>query len=169
MLDTIIRHLEGVSAQRDRKAVRSVVSPIGDRLSSQCLVQAEDIVITSGGAATAKTGSADAYFVANGVIVKITASTTLPALAGTITATAFNVFCFFIDQGGVVTSAIGTEGATLALVKFPQFPQARAYVGALIVTHSSTFTGGTTPLDTATTVYITASTGAFDPTVLVGG
>jgi hypothetical protein len=36
----------------------------------------------------------------------------------------------------------------------------------MIVTYASAFTGGTTPLDTATTVYLT-SVGGMDPTILI--
>ena len=41
----------------------------------------------------------------------------------------------------------------------------KALIGFLLITHSSTFTGGTTALDTATTVYV-SPIGAFDPTIL---
>jgi hypothetical protein len=37
----------------------------------------------------------------------------------------------------------------------------------LIITYASAFTGGTTPLDTATTVYVSPMSG-FDPTALTG-
>ncbi len=43
----------------------------------------------------------------------------------------------------------------------------KALVGFLTVTYGSTFTGGSTPLDTATTTY-NSPTGAWDPSVLVG-
>jgi Lhr-like helicase len=54
----------------------------------------------------------------------------------------------------------------LAGVKFPEFPEGKTLVGFLIITHSSTFTGGTTALDTATTVYV-SPVGAFDPNILL--
>ena len=48
------------------------------------------------------------------------AAPTSPALTGiTITAGKYNVVCFFIDSASTVTAAAGTEGATLAAVKFP--------------------------------------------------
>lgn len=167
MLDTIRRYLEGIAAVKDQRAVDFITSPIGDRMSSQPLNSA-GVAISSGGATTAKTGATDFYAVANGVLVKIAASTTLPVLTGiNITATKFNVVCFFVDSGGTVTAAGGTQGAALGNVVFPQFPKNKALVGFLIITYSGTFTGGTTPLDTATTVYV-SPLGAFDPTILTG-
>ncbi len=83
----------------------------------------------------------------------------MPALTGmVIAANTFNFVAFFVDAAGVVTAALGTQGATLAQARYPQMPKGKALIGALLITHSSTFTGGTTPLDTATTVYINGST-----------
>ena len=166
MFDTITRYLEGITNVLDRGAMRNIVTPMADKFSSRNLNQA-GLVISAGGAATAKIGATDFYAVANGVIVKIAASTTLPALTGlNISAGAFNIFCFFVDQGGTVTVLMGTEGATLGAIKWPQFPQGKALIGEMIVTYASAFTGGTTALDTATTVYLT-SVGGMDPTILI--
>ncbi|OYV78595.1 MAG: hypothetical protein B7Z73_19550 [Planctomycetia bacterium 21-64-5] len=63
----------------------------------------------------AKTGSAITYYVANGVLNSIAASTDMPALVGTVANAAFNVFCFYADSAGNVTAQIGTAGATLKL------------------------------------------------------
>lgn len=168
MLDTIRRYLEGISDQKDRRHIQYIVDPIGDRYSS-CALSQNTLAITSGGATTAKIATSDFYAVANGVLVKIASGTNLPALTGiNISAGFFNVVCFFIDSGGNVTVAAGTQGASLGAVVFPQFPKNKALVGFLLITYASAFTGGTTPLDTATTVYF-APDGAFDPTVLVGG
>lgn len=167
MQDTINRYLDGIAAAKDQRSVDFIVTPIGDRMSSQPLNTA-GLAITTGGAATAKTGATDFYAVANGVLVKIAAATTLPVLTGiNFGAGKFNVACFFIDSGGTVTAAGGTQGAALGNVVFPQFPKNKALVGFLIITYASAFTGGTTPLDTATTVYVNPI-GAFDPTVLTG-
>lgn len=167
MLDTIRRYLEGVASQKDRYAIQRIVDALGDRYSS-CALSQNTIAISSGGATTAKIATSDFYGVANGVLVKIANGTTLPALTGiNITAGWFNVVCFFIDSGGTVTVGAGTQASTLGGVVFPQPPAKKAFVGFLLITYASAFTGGTTPLDTATTVYF-APDGAFDPTVLVG-
>jgi hypothetical protein len=160
-------YLEGIAAVKDQRAVDFITTPIGDRMSSQPLNTA-GLVIKTGGSTLAKTGATDFYAVANGILVKIAASTDMPALTGiNITATKFNVVCFFVDSGGTVTAAAGTQGAALGNVVFPQFPKNKALVGFLIITYAGTFTGGTTPLDTATTVYV-SPLGAFDATILTG-
>ena len=165
MFDTVGRFLEGISARTDSYVLTRCFSPIVDRYSSQPLTSA-GLVISAGGATTAKTGAAVFYATAGGSLVSIAAATTLPALTG-ITASAGNyqVACFFVDSAGTVTVVGGTQGATLGAVGWPQFPVKKALVGFLIITYASAFTGGTTPLDTATTVYV-SPLGPFDPTVL---
>jgi hypothetical protein len=163
MLDTVTRYLSGVGSNSDRTAIRLAIASIADRLSSAATTSA-GLVIKTGGSALAKTGAVYQGF-AGGVPVTIAANTDMPALVGTISASNFNVFCFFIDSASVVTVAMGTQATTLAGVKFPQFPEKKALVGYLIVTHGSTFTGGTTALDTATTVYV-SPVGAVDPSIL---
>lgn len=167
MLDTLRRYLQAFADIRERTGVGTPLAALVDRYSS-CALNSAGLAISSGGAATAKTGATDFYAVANGKLVKIAASTTLPALTGINAAAGyFNVACFFIDSAGTVTAAGGTQGATLGAVVFPQPPQNKAMVGFLIITYASAFVGGTTPLDTATTVYVN-SVSAFDPTVLIG-
>lgn len=163
MQNTVTQQLSGLAAVSDRNALRPLLRALADRFSSQATATA-GLVIKTGGSTLAKTGSTAFAGVASGVPVAIAASTDMPALVGTITAAKYNVFCFFIDSASTVTVAMGTEGATLAAVKFPPFPEGKALVGYLVVTHSSTFTGGTTALDTATTVYV-SPVGAFDPTI----
>lgn len=167
MLDTMTRYLEGVTSRKVAWNLRKIFLPLIAGLSSQPLTTA-GLVISSGGATTAKTGAAAFYASANGVLVKIAASTAMPALTGVnFAAGAFNVACFYINSAGVVSLAGGTQGATLGAVVFPQPPLNSALVGFLIITYASAFTGGTTPLDTATTVYV-SPLGPFDPTALTG-
>ena len=166
MTATIQQWLESITTGTDRFSLLQVLGSIGDRFSS-CAISSAGLAITSGGSTTASTGSAVTNLIANGIPVAIAASTAMPALVGTITAASFNVFCFFIDSASVVTVAMGTEGTTLAKVVYPAFPAGKALVGVLTVTYASTFTGGSTPLDTATTTY-NSPTGAWDPSVLVG-
>jgi hypothetical protein len=165
MLETITRNLEGVRERSTAHWIRRVLLTMGDNQSSVALNTA-GIVISAGGATTAKTGAADFYAVANGTFVKIAAGTTLTALTGiNFTAAQFTVACWFIDNAGVVSVLGGTPGATLGAVVSPQFPYKKALVGMAIITYASAFTGGTTPLDTATTVYL-SPVGSLDPTML---
>ena len=165
MLDTVTRYLNPFDNIRGYNLLR-ILTPLADRLSSQPLTSA-GLVIKAGGGVLAKTGAAAFYATAAGIPVTIAAATDMPSLTGlVITAANFNVACFFIDSASVVTMAAGTQATTIAGVKFPQFPQGKALVGFLLITHSSTFTGGTTALDTATTVYV-SPLGPFDPTCLV--
>ena len=164
MYSTVTQQLATMASNLDKEALRPLFNAIADRMSSQATSTA-GLVIKAGTSTLAKVGAAAFAGVANGVPVAIAAATDMPALTGiTITANRFNVVCFFIDSASVVTALAGSEGATLAAVKFPQFPDRKALVGYLVITHSSTFTGGTTALDTATTVYV-SPVGAFDPSI----
>ena len=165
MIDTVRRYLSQVASQRDKEALRFILDPIADRLSTQTTSSA-GLVIKAGGGVLAKTGTTAYQGVVQGKSVTIATGTDMPALTGTITASSFNVYCFFIDSNSTVTLAVGTEATTLKNVEFPPFPVGKALVGYLIITHSSTFTGNTTPLDTATTNYV-SPIGPFDPSVLV--
>jgi hypothetical protein len=167
MIDTMTRFLEGVMPKKTAFALRRILlSPI-DRLSSQPLTSA-GLVIHGSASTLAKTGSADFYASVQGKLVKIAASTDMPALTGcNFAAGAFNVASFYVNGAGVVTMLTGTQGATLGAVTFPEPPKNQALVGFLIITYASAFTGGTTALDTATTVYV-SPLGGFDPTALTG-
>ena len=166
MDDTLTRYLAGIASVKDRAALRSILVPIVDRLSCQSHSSA-GLEITAGGGTTAQIGSGSTWHgVVKGISLTKAAGTDMPVLSGSITAASFNVFCFFVDSANTVTSAMGTEGTTRALVKFPAIPEGKAMIGYLVVTHSSTFVGGTTALDTATTLYINVL-GAFDPSTLV--
>jgi hypothetical protein len=160
------RYLGAVRETAWASALRKILEPMVDRYSSQPLTSA-GLVIHGAGSALAKTGSSDFYASVQGSLVKVAASTDMPALTG-INATAgnFTVAAFFVDVGGTVTVVGGTQAATLGAVVFPALPKNKALIGFLIITYASTFTGGTTALDTATTVYV-SPLGPFDPTVLV--
>ena len=131
------------------------------------------LAINGAGNAAAKIGAAiyACALSAAGVPVLVTkaANTAMAALAGTVTNAKFNVFCFFVDSAGTLTTLMGTEGATLGAVVFPTFPDSKACIGLVIVNPTGTgnFIGGTTPLDDATVVpnavYIN-TIGAFKPT-----
>ena len=166
MFDTVTRYLAAFPDIRRRTALRNVVIPLADRSSSQPLTTA-GLVISAAASPLAKTGAAAFYCVASGVPVTIAAGTNMPALTGiNFTTGQFTVACFFVDSAGTRTALGGTPGATLATLRWPQFPAGKSLIGFLIITHSAAFTGGTTALDTATTVFV-SPLGSFDPTVLV--
>ena len=169
MNDTLTRYLVGVGAERDRANLRAILAPIADRMSTQAL-RNSTLVIKAGASALAKTGAADSYFVVQGIPVKIAAGTDMAAFSGVVALSTTNVFCFFVDSAGTLTSAMGTGAALLANVKFPPFPEGKCLVGFVLITQSAggAFTGGTTALDDATTTAVYASpTGPFDPSVLL--
>ena len=166
MQDTVTAFLSGLDGESNRAALRPILYAIADRMSCQATSTAGLVVTATSGHYVPKTGSAAFAGVVQGVPVAIAGGTDMPTLVGTITAGSYNVFCFFIDQASTVTVAMGIEGTTLAKVKFPPFPQGKALVGYIVVTYASTFTGGSTALDTATTVYV-SPVGAFDPTIVL--
>jgi hypothetical protein len=166
MLDTVTRFMAGLANPKDGYFLQRILNALADRYSSQPLTSA-GLVISGAGLLVAKTGAADFYATAGGVLVKVAAGTVLPALTGiNAPAGGFNVACFFVDSAGVVTVAGGNPAATLGGVGWPQFPVKKALIGVLVITNAGAFTGGTTALDTATTVYI-SPLGSFDPTVLL--
>lgn len=170
MQDTITRWLGAFGDLRERAALTTLLNTIGDRLSSQTLGSAA-LAIKAGSSALAKSGAAF-YATANGKIVTKPINTDMAALSGTVTNARFNVYCFFIDAGGVLTTLMGSEATTLAGVKFPPIPVGKAMIGFVVVNPTGTgnFVGGTTALDDATVVPNTAyvnTVGAFDPSVIL--
>lgn len=165
--DTLTRWMEGITQYTWSLALRTLFEPVYDRMSSVG-VTISTPVISGAGSPTAKMGAADSYFVVQGIIVKIAASTALPVLTGcNAGANQFNVACFFVDVAGTMTMLPGTPGL-IGAVKFPQFPKGKALIAILLINNgASVFTGNTTNLDTATTVYIAPIEG-FDPYCLVG-
>ena len=108
--------------------------------------------IKTNGSAIVKTGASAYYGIAGGTLVTKGAATDMAALVGTVTNAKFNVFVYYIDSAGNLTSAMGTEGATLAAVVFPLTPEGKAAIGFTIIhpTGTGNFVGGTTALDDAT-------------------
>lgn len=170
MKDTITRYLMGVSASKDREALRVILNAMGDRLSTQMLGSGA-LAIKAGGSAVVKAGAAF-YASVTGILVTKAANTDMAALSGTVTNAKFNIYCFFIDSAGTLTSAMGTEGASLAAVKWPDVPVNKAMIGFVVINPTGTgnFVGGTTALDDATVVPNAAyvnTIGAFDPSILI--
>src|ERR1044072_7836128 len=171
-LNTMTQWVQGLRDQVVATVCRTLFTPLFDRNSS-LMMSTAGLVIKAGGSTLAKSGGTAAYGIANGVIQKIAASTDMAALSGTVVNATFNVFCFFIEGAGVIPSAMGTAGATLAAVKFPQFPTQKALIGYIVINPTGTgdFVGGTTALDDGTVVpnavFISALSG-FDPACLIG-
>lgn len=147
--------------------LRSVVGFLSKALDTRMLSSAA-LVIKAGASALVKTGAAAAQAAVGGVLRSIAAATDMAALAGTVTNAKFNVYCYFIDSAGVLTSAMGTEGATLGAVIFPPMPANKACIGFTIINPTGTgnFVGGTTAIDDATVVpnaVHVSLQGGFDP------
>ena len=165
MFDNMTRYLTAIASEKERWNLRKILLPLVDRYSTQPLVSAG--LVISSTTTLAKIGAVDFYASVKGILVKIAAGTDMPALTGlNITAGSYNVICFFVDSAGAVTVAMGTEGTTLAKVVFPPFTENKALIGFLSIYYASTFTGGSTALNTATTAYI-SPVGPFDPSVLI--
>ena len=110
------------------------------------------LAIKAGSSALAKTTATVVANVGGSVVSK--AAGDMAALSGTVTNAAFNVFAFFIDAAGTLTTVMGTEGASLADVVIPSATSARAMIGFVIINPTGTgdFVGGTTALDDGTVV-----------------
>jgi len=168
MKGTITQYLANVMSERDRAFLRAVLAPIGDRLSTQALTNST--LVQSGTTTKVKTGAADSYFSVKGKLVKIAAATDMAVLSGVISDAKINVFCFYVDVAGNLTSAMGTEATALVDVVFPVTPEGKCLVGYVQITCSGgAFTGGSNDVATAGnfTVVFVSPTGAFDPSVLL--
>lgn len=146
---------------------------IADRLANRNITS-PGLVIKAGGGVLVKAGSAFDAIVSDGKVgrIRVTAANTdMAALVGTVVNATFNVFAFFIDKSGTLTSAMGVTGASYAAVTFPPVPDGKACLGYIRVNPTGTgnFVGNTTPLDDATVVpnvvYVNV-TGPFDPTII---
>jgi hypothetical protein len=169
MLDTITRFVNtGVADGATRVALLKVLTAIGNNLSSQTLTSA-GLVISAASSPLAKTGASATVAVAGGALVSVPAGTNTAALSGTITQNKFNVYVFSVDASGTLYTSMGTEGATLGAVQFPQPVAGRATLGFVYLNPTTAnFVGGTTALDAANTNAVYVNTvGAFDPTIVI--
>lgn len=170
--DTMRRWLEPVRDLASQFALSRLLYPLFDRESSTMLTSA-GLEQDASTASIVDTGGSACYYFANGVYGQIAANTDMAALVGTVANGTINVFCFFVDSAGALTSAMGTAGATRAAVVFPQFPEGKALIGFVEIrpTGTGSFVGGTTALNDGTVVpnaaYINGTSG-FDPYVLTG-
>ena len=163
MLDSVSSVLNGVPGGLARENLSKILRPIVDRLSSQ-ITSSGGLAIKTASSALAKTANTVTY-VAGGIHGSLSAAD-MPALTGlNITAGKYNVAVFYVNAAGTTSVRFGTEGATAALVKVPTPVEGTACIGYVLITYASAFTGGTTPLDTATTVYVN-TVGPFDPSLI---
>lgn len=167
MNDTVTRYINQLHDYRDKETLRPILEGMTDALSCQSMERAA--IAASTGAVTCKIGAVDWYGIAQGKLQKIAAATVLPALSGTIAQNTFNVYCFYVDAAGTVTSQMGTAGATKDLIKWPIRPVGKTLVGAAMFNPTSAaFIGGTTLADAANTNIVGLNTmGAFDPSFLL--
>lgn len=171
MKATLQQYLNAMDNPQDQAAFGPVLRALADRFSTQ-LLGSGGLAIKAASGVLVKAATAF-YAMANGVLVNKGANTDMAALVGTVTNAAFNVFCFYIDSAGTLTSQIGTEGASLALVRLPEPAQGKAMIGFVVINPTGTgnFVGGTTALDDATVVPNAAyvnTLSAFDPSVRLG-
>jgi hypothetical protein len=159
--------LAGIANPRDREYLRKTLNAVYDKLSSQTLTSPG--LLISGTPQLVKTGASNTYVTVKGSMVSVAAGTNMAALSGSVANAAFNVFVFYVDQYGTLTSAIGTPANSLSGVVFPQQNPKTTMLGFVIVNPTGTgpFVGGTTSLADATVVpnavYVN-TLGAFDPT-----
>lgn len=146
---------------------------IADRMGNRN-ISSPGLVIKAGGSAIVKAGSAFDAMLSDGKVGRLVvkaANTDMAALVGTVVNATHNLFAFFIDKSGTLTSAMGIAGASAAAVTFPPVPEGKACIGYVRINPTGTgnFVGGTTPLDDATVVpnavYVNI-TGPFDPTII---
>jgi hypothetical protein len=169
MQNRIIQYLSNVTNAMTKEAIGNFMAFVADQFSSVSITTAG--LLISATTTKVKTGTADYYASVKGVLVKIAAGTDMPVLVGTVTNAKFNVFCFFVDPAGVTSVAMGTEGATLAAMKWPDFPLNKTPIGWVLINPTGTgnFVGGTTALGDATVVpnaVYMSPVGAVDPTLL---
>ena len=148
-------------------ALRDVLEELQSAGVDQNLVSGALAIGTS--AATKVKNVAAIYALCNGVLV--TSAVAENAISGTVSNAAFNVYSLFVDSAGVITAAMGTEGAALGDIVFPAVPANKAMIGFVIVNPTGTgdFVGGTDDLNDATivpnAVYVDV-VGSFNPNLL---
>ena len=174
---SLTNYTNAMSCSSDGISVNQMVKPLYDGLSSHCLTSA-GLVIKAGGGLLVKAGSAF-WAMADGVLVNKAANTDMAALSGTILPLTHNVFCFFIDKAGTLTSAMGTTSLTASgysAIVFPPMPEKKAMIGFVYVAGhaTNTFIGndGTAGVLDGTTYTLAASTycsltGPLNPTTTI--
>ena len=155
------RRLASVTNPWQKRSLEMLLGPVVDGSVTLNLVSG-GLAIKAGGGVLVKTVAAT-YTIVDGVLLSVAAAD-MPALTGfNVAAGKYGVCMFVVDQFGTVSN-IYSDGnaASLGTIQFPSIPTGKACIGFIIVTYASAFTGGTTALDTATTVYVNV-TESFNP------
>ena len=164
-METLERNTNMISDRITANAIINAVKGLYDRTSCQTL-GAATLAISAASSPLAKI-SAACLAAVQGKMIQIAAGN-LPALVGSINANAanpwytsgaWNVYSWFIDKYGNITTLMGYEAGTVGGVIFPKIPEKQAWIGFVLLNTqgSQTFVGGTTALDSAT-VLTTANT-----------
>jgi len=170
-LENLTQRLAAVNDHKEKYNLYLLFRALFEQFRSQSNSSA-GLVIKSASSALVKTGASVYHYVAQGIKGRIAAATDMPALSGTVTNAAFNVYVFSVDKGGTTYSQMGTEGATEAGIRWPSLAPGRAVIGYVVINPTGTgnFVGGTTALDDGTVtpnaVYINVI-GAFDPNITI--
>lgn len=170
MLASIAQYLNNIGSGTDRRVLQSILAGIGGTMATQSIRTAG---LVTNAANTARIGAAAYYACVRGKLVTIAANLDMPALVGSVSNATFNAYVFYVNANSVVTTRMGTAGATLAGVTFPDTPPDLAIVGFIIInpTGAGPFVGGSTALADVTVVpnvVFISPTGSFDPTILYG-
>jgi hypothetical protein len=123
------------------------------------------LAIKAGGSALIKSTTIT-YAMVGGILVKLAAGD-MPALTGiSIPDGSKQMIGFAIDVSGALTLVAGRQGTTIGNVGMPTKPEGTVMLGLALIENGtgSTFTGGTTPIDTAslTVTYFNLTT-AIEP------
>ena len=169
---TISQNLSGLASELDRKAIQPIVVA-GANVDSSLVFNSAGLAASASPNTAVKTGGSTTYYIVDGVLGSIASGTNMAALVGTVVNATFNVFAFFVDRTGTLTSAMGAPGASLGAVTFPGTPLKTACIGFVIINPTGTgnFIGGTTAMADGTVVpnavYISI-TGGMDASSLLG-
>lgn len=149
-------------------SLREVILILQSQLT-HTLLTTGGLAIKAGGSAIVKTVNTISYQIAGIFYTKAAAD--MAALVGTVTNAYFNVYCFYVDASGTLTTSMGTQATTKAGVVFPAHVDGKVMIGHLLVNPTGTgnFVGGTTVLDDATVVpnaVYTNTLGGFVPAVV---
>ena len=94
------------------------------------------LAIKAGGSAIVKTVNTISYQIAGIFYTKAAAD--MAALVGTVTNAYFNVYCFYVDASGTLTTSMGTQATTKAGVVFPAHVDGKVMIGHLLVNPTGT-------------------------------